>query len=103
MPKWSAPPQERLQDTLGEVIMALEREVGSNPSFLEVVGVSNESLMNHAANAVAEFVRQDPTRLNEIDGLYQLYTLGFVVGLKYGEHRTTMKGTTDATSEEEES
>jgi hypothetical protein len=88
MPEWSPPPAETLKDALGETISALEHQVGSNPPMQEVVGISVESLMAHAAEAVATFIEKSSTKPADLDSLYQMYTLGFVVGVKFGEHRT---------------
>ena len=90
MPVWSKPPEEQLHDALREVWAGLDSETAENPSFDTVVGLQSEQLTKHAIQAVAAYLAQTELKELQPDSLIHVYTLGFVVGMKYGEGRAAL-------------
>jgi hypothetical protein len=87
MPTWSKPPEEQLHDALQKVWNALDIEVATDPSFDAVVGLQPQQLTAHAVQAVAAYVSSSHTTELSPAALIHVYTLGFVVGSKFGEER----------------
>jgi hypothetical protein len=88
MPEWHSKTTD-LQSTLASVIADLEDQVSDNPSFAEVAGLEMSEMVTHAAEAVAGY-RQAIGEVNMSDPVtaMQLYSMGFVIGTKYGESRS---------------
>lgn len=89
MPQWKQPSISRNNSALSEVWLDLEREIQNMPPLEEVTGLSADELAAHAAEAVALFRRS--TASSPSKALMQLYCLGFVVGMKYGERTMRSK------------
>ena len=87
MPQWSDPPDKALKDALHGVMQDLEDQVSDNPAFEEVVGLPMEKLVEHGVHAVTAFIARDQDAFQNPEAWIQIYCLGFVVGMKYGEQR----------------
>ena len=87
MPEWRSKPMD-LKSTLSSVIADLEDQVTDNPSFAEVAGLEMSEMVTHAAEAVAGY-RQAVGEVSMSDPItaMQIYSMGFVIGTKYGESR----------------
>jgi hypothetical protein len=88
MPVWHEKPQKTLHDALGQVWEDLNEATADNPKFDEVAGLSSDQLTRHAMEAVTAFIKNtEPAELSSPVTMVQVYSLGFVVGMKYGEGR----------------
>ena len=82
MPEWTEAPEVVLHDALAVVLTELNEQIQDGPSFEEVAGVPLGQLTKHAATAVGAFMQMHDT--SNPDSWVQIYTLGFLVGSKYG-------------------
>jgi hypothetical protein len=85
MPTWHAPSEEMLNDALSEAVLAIQ--VDDNPPFQEVTGLEPGAFVKHAVEGVACMLANSGQQPFDPEALIQLYSLGFVVGMKYGEKR----------------
>jgi hypothetical protein len=90
MPTWSQPPKNVLQTALSSVCESLENEIAEDPSFEEITGLPVSALAENAVDAVSAFITRDETP-GPLDpnAWIQIYALGFIVGMRYGETRAT--------------
>lgn len=97
MPTWHAPPKGDLSDVLSMISGELSAEVAMDPTFEKVTGISTEAMSEHAIEAVTAFFSAKDRDLGNPTVWAQVYVLGFVVGMKYGESKQSdhMKGKTD--------
>jgi hypothetical protein len=89
MPRWHNPPSHDLKNTLHEFVNQLDEEVASDPTFEEMVGIKPDELTAHAMEAITVFLAQGQVSAKGQDPgvLLEIYTLGFVIGVKFGEKR----------------
>lgn len=84
-PTWEKAPQKNLSDALSKAWEQLADEISDNPPVEDVVGVSSEALAQHAIEAIDMLVKMDEANPMDPNFWVRLYSLGFVVGCKYGE------------------
>jgi hypothetical protein len=96
MVTWRDPVQMDEENELNQLWVDLERDVRDDPSFEEIVGIDDATMMAHAV----EVVKQHFARLSEEGNLLamispesqaQLYTMGFVVGARFGRSHPLTK------------
>lgn len=89
MPVWRSPAELQEDNELNLIWVELERDVRDDPSFKEIVGIDDATMLAHATDVV----KQHFSRLTEDNGAIgllspdswiQLYTMGFVVGARFG-------------------
>lgn len=88
MAEWKLPAEVSVDNDLDQLWADLERDVLSNPAFAEIVGLDAEQLRHHAARVVAQYIAtrsgEGVTALLNPEYWMLLYTMGFVVGTRYG-------------------
>ena len=87
MPNWHAPESTDLQEAIGEALSDLD--LSGDPAFEEVIGMSFGDITRHATRAVVMLIGSNSLKPDDPSTIIQTYVLGFVVGCKYGEHRST--------------
>lgn len=88
MPHWNDPPTQTLGNAIAEAQQRVSDQIADDPPFEEVTGLPIQDLTNHATEAIMTMVKNSgiPDDIN-VDKLVQLYCMGFVIGMKYGEQR----------------
>lgn len=88
MATWHSPQETGITNSqLDKIWRELSVDLADHPSFSEIVGIEPSEVAQHAMFAVTHFIKlrgEDPTNPTS---LIQLYTLGFVVGTRYGMTR----------------
>jgi hypothetical protein len=89
MPKWSPSQNQELKSSLNEVLRDLGTELEGLPDFEKVAGVSMLEMTKHAASACGMYAETHDLKLasSQMMDLCQVYTLGFVVGSRFGARR----------------
>jgi len=98
VPTWHAPEQSG-DPNLDRLINELTQEIASGPSFEAVTGIDSGEMAETAFNAIAAFFKSHDVDPGDPQSWAQVFILGFILGLKYGEQRTAdsshhMKGNT---------
>lgn len=85
MPIWHDPPVVVLNDALAAAVDSIK--VDDDPPFEEITGLPADALVKHATEGIAVLLSTNGLSPADPNSLVQLYCLGFVVGMKYGENR----------------
>jgi len=94
-------PDQEHADTLSEVLSEVNAEIASKPSFEQVTGITKEAFTKHATTVAAGYLDRPTTDITDPSTWLRVYTLGFVIGTKYGARREEllrehhMKGSTN--------
>lgn len=87
MPDWkrAGPDPDADDNDLDKIALELSRTVSADdaPSMEEVAGITAEELSNHAAKAVASYLSYKNNAYRGPLSLIHLYTMGFVVGVRW--------------------
>ena len=86
MPVWHDPPEVALKTAIDSAWRAVADEIEDDPPFEEVTGIPIEDLTKHATETVAGLMKSKNFQ-HEPAAYVQLYCMGFVVGMKYGEQK----------------
>lgn len=87
MPRWHAPEGQSLDEAVDEVLATLD--LADDPTTEEVIGMTSPELVAHAVRAIAVLANAGQLNMHDPNMITQLYCLGFVVGMKYGQSRST--------------
>ena len=89
MPVWRQAPQPVLDEVLEKVWSDFDASKTLHASFEEGTGMTLDQLTEHAAKMLMLFVKDFGADLNNPTTMLQIYCMGFVVGTKYGEYRSS--------------
>jgi len=87
MAVWHEPNQIEVRNELDRICAELNENVADDPDFSEVVGIDMATMLAHAGNVMSSYLESekvDPITLLDPGHWIRLYTMGFVVGTKYG-------------------
>lgn len=89
MSEWKTQIQTAEDNELNQIWAEIELSIRSNPSFMELIGITDEEMFGHAMEAVKQhiLIYQDQEIKHSLispESWIQLYIMGFIVGITYG-------------------
>jgi hypothetical protein len=89
MPVWRDPTELEEHNELNDLWVQLEKDVRDDPSFEEIVGIDDVTMLAHATASVkAHFAKLNAENnimaMLDPKNWIQIYTMGFVVGARFG-------------------